>query len=147
MGQCHGCPSGTYNDLTGDVYQPCVEARPGRKASAIEATWLSDEVPCGTHFWEAPDWMCEFMIDEDAVALISRGADQEVLCEPGWYTNVTGMSTCMQCAAGYYNTQPESRKCSKCPAGYYNDETGSTGCAQCPERHAAPAGSVTCEEC
>ena len=49
-----------------------------------------------------------------------------VVCYPGTYSNVTGLTSCKTCATGYYSVFGQSQ-CSICPAGY-----------QCPDPTQVP---------
>ncbi|KAJ3442000.1 hypothetical protein M0812_14022 [Anaeramoeba flamelloides] len=110
--QCLLCPSGTYQNLTGQTHcQSC----PVGTYNPYEGS--TSEQNC-----------LECMMGEYN-ALESQSSCN--LCSIGTYQNSKGQSNCMDCLQGSYTDQEGSTTCELCTSGTYQNENGQFQCKNC----------------
>ncbi|KAJ3442001.1 hypothetical protein M0812_14023 [Anaeramoeba flamelloides] len=110
--QCQLCPSGTYQNLTGQTHcQSC----PVGTSNPYEGS--TSEQNC-----------LECMMGEYN-ALESQSSCN--LCPIGTHQNSKGQSNCMDCLQGSYTEQKGSVTCELCPSGTYQNENGQIQCKNC----------------
>lgn len=90
------CPSGTYNNLYGQV--KCRNCLPGDYTEYDGSTFCYR-----THKGEYS----------------TNASDLPLPCPPGTYTDQPGQTRCRTCREGYYNEFSGSTYCVKCPKGHY----------------------------
>ncbi|KAJ3442002.1 hypothetical protein M0812_14024 [Anaeramoeba flamelloides] len=110
--QCHLCPSGTYQNLTGQTHcQSC---------------------PVGTYNpyeGSTSEQVCLECMMGEYNALESQSSCN--LCPIGTYQNSKGQSKCMYCLQGSYTDQKGTSTCELCPSGTYQNENGQFQCKNC----------------
>lgn len=73
-----------------------------------------------------------------------------VPCEPGYYQDLTGQSSCKDCPVGYYCPEEgmDDYSANQCPAGYYCAlNTADYGDYMCEPGEYCPLGSTSPTEC
>ncbi|MCB0793993.1 MAG: proprotein convertase P-domain-containing protein, partial [Flavobacteriales bacterium] len=69
-------------------------------------------------------------------------------CAAGTFNATTGATSCTPCAAGSFSATLASTSCTACAAGTFNPSTGATSCTDCPAgSFSDQTGSVACTAC
>ena len=108
---CEVCPSGAYNNLTG---QTSCQLCPNGTANNLLGSYSSEAclncLPGSFALTGFP--LCE-------------------LCPTGTSSNITGASSCRLCPLGTFISTPGTINAVICPRGYYSDTTGAINCKAC----------------
>ena len=127
-GYCHECPSGTYQDETGQGQcKTCPDGYYNLSTHASKCrvceigTYTSDEVG-HTRCTRCP------------AGYYCPGNSDKIACPLGYRTRSQGagyVQQCESCSAGYYTPEPGA-PCTTCPNGYYCPGSGQNS-IKCPE--------------
>jgi hypothetical protein len=109
------CEEGTVQPITGQTY--CVECGLGSYQPATQqGSWL-------VFFFSSIIYDSQLSHSK----LMHGNNDNSLLCDSGYFANVTGLSVCLQCAAGTYSVKTTSSGAWNCTLCHLGQAIGAPG--------------------
>ena len=152
---CVLCVDGKYQENTGQT--KCTDCPPGSMQRDLTLSGKKSKNKClacppGMYQDEPGAIECKFCPAGKStqpnyfLSDIYGNSDQTQL-----WSQVNGISKCVECPAGKFRTHGETQECSPCPPGSYTANAGNVRCTLCPEgkysREAGLTSNVFCTQC
>jgi len=138
---CHGCPTGSYQEVTGQTY--CDSCSLGKFSDSLAA---SSPLTCrncsgGSYSNATGQSVCALC---GAGYFSKSGMSYCERCSPGWVSGI-GYDQCIECPAQTYSSSDQTQ-CIRCDTGYYS-LAGSTACIQCDPGYFLNMEVFECQIC
>jgi hypothetical protein len=145
---CTNCPSGTFSNITNsNNSNSCIKCPPGSYSN--EGSNLCTLCPPGTS--SIIDGANSCIYNLPGTFTITNGSLNAILCNPGTYSDAYGSHICTNCSYGTFNPVYGSSSitsCIKCPIGSYQNNSGSHICLSCPiGSYQNMSGQPMCVKC
>lgn len=147
-GSCKICPTGTYQDETGQTR--CKACPAGTKNPNTGSTSASACVACptGTYQDQTGAHWCKSCVK--GTYNPNTGSTSSSACQPcaaGTFNDGYAKASCVTCPTGTYQDQTGQQFCKTCAIGTYQDQTGQSSCNSCTESTTCSTGSTSSSAC
>jgi len=148
---CTACPAGSFSAVEGSIAESDCQKCPLGTFAEGEGNEVCEACPAGTYGDEVGLLACKpapvgyYLAGEGATS-----AADVTACAPGTYSDVEGLSVCLNCVAGTFSDVSASTGCTDCPAGTFSVSEASdslNNCKLCAVGQYSFVAAVTCTNC